>query len=41
MGTYIAKLTNNNECWFKITDGVSNHDYQNIDLNDALPYDPQ
>lgn len=40
MGTYIAKLTNNNEHWFKITDGVSNHDYQSIDLNDALPYDP-
>lgn len=40
MGTYIAKLKDNNEHWFKIADGVQNEDYQGIDLNDALPFDP-
>lgn len=40
MGTYIAKLKNDNEHWFKIKDNVQNDDYQEIDLNDALPFDP-
>ena len=40
MGTYIAKLKNDNEHWFKITDGIQNDDYQKINLNDALPFDP-
>lgn len=40
MGTYIAKLKNDNEHWFKIADGVQNNDYQSIDLNEALPFDP-
>lgn len=39
MGTYIAKLKNDNEQWFKIKDGVQNSDYLVIDLNDALPFD--
>lgn len=40
MGAYIAKLKNDNEHWFKIADGVQNADYMEIDLNDALPFDP-
>lgn len=40
MGTYIAKLKNDNKHWFKITDGVQNDDYQGINLDDALPFDP-
>lgn len=40
MGIYVAKIKNDNERWFKIVDQVANDELSEIDLSDAVLYDP-
>lgn len=40
MGTYIAKIKKNDSSFFKLKDQVENEDYNNINLDDAIIYDP-
>lgn len=39
MGIFVAKIKEQN-CWLKLADQVLNDDYTNIDLEDAIIYDP-
>lgn len=39
MGTFIAKLENDDDHWFKMKDHVANV-YDNLQLNDSIVYDP-
>lgn len=40
MGSFVIKLCEDNERWYKIADQVENTDYESIRLDDALVYDP-
>lgn len=40
MGTYVAKLKNDNHRWYKIADQITNEEYEKISLDDAVVYDP-
>lgn len=40
MGTYIAKLKQDNQRWYKLADHITNEDYEGILLNDTVNYDP-
>ena len=40
MGTYIAKLKQDDQRWYKLADHKTNDDYEGILLNDTVIYDP-
>lgn len=40
MGSFVIKLSGDNERWYKLADQVENADYENISLDDAIIYDP-
>lgn len=40
MGTFVAKLKNDDQHWYKLKDNVANEDYENIQLDDTVLYDP-
>ena len=40
MGTFVAKLKDDDQHWFKLKDNVQNEDYEEIRLDDTVIYDP-
>lgn len=40
MGTFVAKLKNDDQHWYKLKDNVTNEDYESIRLDDTVVYDP-
>ena len=40
MGVFVAKVKKDDNRWYKLIDRIDNEDYTAIDLNEALPYDP-
>lgn len=40
MGTFVAKLNNDEQHWYKLKDNVHNVDYEGIRLDDTVLYDP-
>ena len=40
MGTFVAKLKNDERHWYKLKDRVQNEDYEGIRLDDTVVYDP-
>jgi len=40
MGTFIAKLTGDNDCWYKLADQIVNEDYDSITFDNPIDYDP-
>lgn len=40
MGCFVVKIIGNNEHWFKLEDQIDNEDYEGINLDDAIDYDP-
>lgn len=40
MGTFVTKLTGDNERWYKLADQIVNEDYDNITLDNPADYDP-
>lgn len=40
MGTFVAKLTGDNERWYKLADQIVNEDYDGIILDNPVDYDP-
>ncbi len=40
MGCFVVKLVLDDERWYKLADHVENEDYENIELNEAIEYDP-
>lgn len=40
MGTFVAKLKNDVQHWYKLRDNVQNEDYEGIRLDDTVVYDP-
>lgn len=40
MGCFVVKLVFEDECWFKLADHVENGEYEKINLDEAIAYDP-
>lgn len=40
MGCFVVKIKEDNNHWYKLIDQVTNTDYENIVLDDAVEYDP-
>lgn len=40
MGTFVAKLTGDNERWYKLADQIANEEYDSITLDNPIDYDP-
>ncbi len=40
MGTFIAKLKQDSQRWYKLADQITNREYEEIHLNDTVIYDP-
>lgn len=40
MGVFIAKIKDDDECWYKIVDQIMNDEFSEIVLGDAVAYDP-
>lgn len=40
MGTFLAKLTGDNDRWYKLVDQIENEDYSGINLDNPVEYDP-
>ncbi len=40
MGCFVVKLVFEDECWYKLADHIENGEYEDINLDEAIAYDP-
>lgn len=40
MGSFVVKLIEDNQHWYKLADQVENEDFESIDVSEAIEYDP-